>query len=120
MAAAVRTHGMSGSPEYKSWVAMKQRCLNPKDASWKNYGGRGIKVYGLWMLFKNFIVDVGLRPSPEYSLDRYPNNDGNYEPGNVRWATRQQQIDNQRKHVALSNYSTEDILAELAKRGERP
>jgi hypothetical protein len=111
---------MSGTPEHKAWIAMKQRCSNPKDGAWKNYGGRGIQVCERWISsFENFLADVGKRPSPEFSLDRFPNNDGNYEPGNVRWATKQDQIDNQRKHVALSNYTIEDILAELAKRGER-
>jgi hypothetical protein len=73
------------------------RCTNPKHPNWKNYGGRGISVCDEWRhSFKAFLAHIGPRPSSEHSLDRYPNNDGNYEPGNVRWATRSQQRRNTR------------------------
>ena len=76
---------------------MRRRCRDKNDLSYHNYGGRGIKVCARWDDFNNFLADVGPRPSRKYSLDRYPNNDGNYEPSNVRWATMSQQGFNKRK-----------------------
>lgn len=98
---AVKTHGMKGTPIYKTWDGLKQRCLNPNNKNYKGYGGRGIAVSPRWLGqegFQNFFEDVGQRPGPEYSLDRI-NNDGNYEPGNVRWATSKQQGRNRRDNV---------------------
>jgi hypothetical protein len=76
---------------------MRYRCMNPKNKDYANYGGRGITVCENWMQsFDSFIKDVGYRPSPLHSLDRI-DNDGNYEPNNVRWATAMQQANNRRK-----------------------
>ena len=87
-----RTHGMTSTPEYGIWTGMKRRCLNPRDSHWENYGGRGISICERWLnSFENFYADMGKRPSPDLSIDRYPNNDGNYEPANCRWATKSQQ-----------------------------
>jgi hypothetical protein len=91
-----RTHNGSGTVMYKTWCGMKKRCGNPNDRSYPDYGGRGIKVCERWQMFENFLADMGERPSDEHQLDRI-DNDGNYEPGNVRWATRQLQIRNRRK-----------------------
>lgn len=89
-----RTHGRSGTKEYAIWRGIKDRCLNPSNHAYRYYGGRGITVCDRWRnSFENFLADVGLKP-PGMSLDRWPNNDGNYEPGNVRWATRKQQANN--------------------------
>lgn len=75
---------------------MKQRCLDPNNPAWDEYGGRGIKIHAPWIDdFAAFIGYVGPRPDG-MSIDRYPNKDGNYEPGNVRWATDEQQIHNRR------------------------
>lgn len=75
---------------------MIKRCQNPNHHAYARYGGRGIQVCAEWRKdFAAFLRDVGHRPSPDLSLDRI-NNDGNYEPGNVRWATRQQQANNRR------------------------
>jgi hypothetical protein len=76
------------SPEYRSWGSIKARCSNPKRANWHWHGGRGIKVCARWAgSFEAFRADVGPRPSPQHVLTRI-NRDGNFEPGNCRWATR--------------------------------
>lgn len=90
-----KIHGMFGTPEYKAWAAMIQRCTNPSDNRWKTHGARGIKVCNSWFNFINFYKDMGNRPSPEYSLDRI-DNDGDYNKINCRWATKSQQQLNKR------------------------
>lgn len=93
-----RTHGEAGfnvTPEYQTWLAMRHRCRNPKVPGFKNYGGRGIVVCDRWQTFENFLSDMGRRPDSGFSLDRV-DNDGDYEPGNCRWATRLEQAANQR------------------------
>jgi hypothetical protein len=87
-------HGMTGTAEWRAYCKAKQRCNNPHDKKYPRYGGRGIRF--LFSSFQQFFSELGPRPSPEYSVDRR-DNDGNYEPGNVRWATRKQQSDNQQK-----------------------
>lgn len=92
-----QAHGHRGTPEYGAWVSMKGRCLRSSHQAFHNYGGRGITIYASWIDdFAAFFAEVGPRPSPDHSLDRI-NNDGNYEPGNVRWATRSQQMKNRRR-----------------------
>jgi hypothetical protein len=71
---------------YRTWEAMKRRCLNPKSTQWKYYGGRSIAVCERWLVFDNFLADMGERPSKKHTLDRI-NNEGNYEPGNCEWST---------------------------------
>lgn len=91
-----RTHGMSKSPEYDAWESMKRRCLVPKASNFHNYGGRGIRVCDEWIeSFDAFFDHIGPRPSPKHSLDRI-DNDGHYEPGNVRWTTMSVQLFNRR------------------------
>ena len=85
------------TPTYRCWVNMKQRCLNPRNSRFKNYGGRGIKICDRWLDFDNFYEDMGEKPEG-LSIDRI-NNNGNYEPGNCRWATPKEQVLNQRPRV---------------------
>ncbi len=85
------------------WRAMIQRCEDDKADNYARYGGRGISVCRRWRdSCESFIADMGIRPSAQYSLDRFPDNDGNYEPGNVRWATKDQQRANQRLRTRAS------------------
>lgn len=96
-----RRKGEKASPEYQSWQSMWTRCTNPNRPGWKDYGGRGITVCERWKSFDNFAQDMGERP-PDTSLDRWPDNDGNYEPGNCRWATPKEQRANQRHHETVN------------------
>lgn len=97
-----RRHGYAPmgrvKPEYVVWERMRSRCENRSDKYFHHYGGRGISVCARWQLFDNFIADMGPRPSNRHSIDRYPNNDGNYEPGNCRWATAKMQQRNKRNN----------------------
>ena len=94
------THGMTNTPTHTCWQAMLRRCRNPNHVSYPRYGGRGVRVCDRWQGehgFQNFLADVGPRPSLKHTIDRFPNKTGNYEPGNVRWATYKEQRANQRQ-----------------------
>jgi hypothetical protein len=88
------------APEFATWGAMLDRCRNPNNKNYIRYGGRGISVCERWETYVNFFADVGPRPSAGHSLDRI-DVDGNYEPGNVRWATASQQQRNKRNSVMV-------------------
>jgi hypothetical protein len=92
-----RTH----PDEYICWSGMRVRCSNSKRPDWKDYGGRGIAVCERWNSFATFCADMGPRPSRAHSLDRI-DNDGNYEPGNCRWATPKEQRHNRRDSVTYT------------------
>ena len=111
------THGCTGTQAYKAWLNMKRRCYDVNNNRYKNYGGRGISVSPRWITnFESFIAYIGEHPGKGYSIDRI-NVDGNYEPGNVRWATTKEQGNNttttiyfdylgcKKSLVALSNLS---------------
>ena len=90
-------HNLSRTAEYKAWRDMRQRCHNVKSLSYPNYGDRGIEVHTKWKhSFIAFIEHIGLKPSPEMSLDRIDNDKG-YIPGNIRWATPKTQANNKRQ-----------------------
>lgn len=90
-------HKMSKSPEYRAYRGMLNRCYRKKERNYESYGGRGIVVCDKWKeSFVEFLKDVGQRPSENHSIDRI-NNDGNYEPGNVKWSTTLEQSLNRRK-----------------------
>lgn len=104
-----KSHGMSRTPEYNSWCGMKARCGNVKDSRYSDYGGRGITIYPGWVSdFRAFLAYVGPRPSDEYSLDRIDVN-GNYVPGNVRWADKSTQTRNRRPFFVKTKESHSPI-----------
>lgn len=98
-----RTHGMKRTPEWKAWDSAKQRTTNPNHKSYHDYGGRGISMCDRWRdNFEAFYADMGPRPTLKHSLDRYPDQNGDYEPGNCRWATWTEQANNKRNNRLLT------------------
>lgn len=92
--------GINRTPEYRVWESMKQRCLNPFNRSFQDYGFRGITIYDDWIdSYEKFLAyllsSIGRRPSSDHSIDRIDNN-GDYEPGNIKWSTREEQQNNTR------------------------
>ena len=100
-----KRHGHTNpvSPTYISWMAMRQRCLNPKHASYKNYGGRGITVCERWKLFIHFLEDMGVRPKG-HSIERKDVN-GHYEPDNCCWIPDEHQSKNRRTSVGVHTFA---------------
>lgn len=105
-------HASNGlTPEYICWQGMRQRCADLEDP---RYGGAGIRVSPRWDDFNYFHEDMGPRPSPKHSLDRYPDRHGDYEPGNVRWATAKQQNRNKDNNRLVAFSGREIPVSEAA------
>jgi hypothetical protein len=122
---AITKHGEGGknqsngarSPEYQVLAGILQRCFNPNHVSFRYYGERG--VTSKWTSldqFEDFLSCVGRRPSVDHSLDRFPNKNGNYEPGNLRWATEQQQQSNKRNNVYVTYLGDTLCMREMARK----
>jgi hypothetical protein len=114
------THGLSRrngktTPTYLAWANARNRCTRPNDPSYPNYGGRGIEHR--FDSVADLVADIGERPSPELTLDRI-DNDGHYEAGNVRWATRSEQSRNQRQRRPVSEQTRAKLRASRV--GKRP
>lgn len=111
------THGKSKMSEYTVLKGIVRRCTDPSQLGFKNYGGRGITVCDEWIGdggVEKFLAHVGKRPTMKHTIDRYPNNDGNYEPGNVRWATRKEQDRNKRNNHFYTHDGVSKTLADWA------
>lgn len=111
------THHLSTHPEYMIWLTMKQRCLNPRRRDFGYYGGRGITICNRWLDdFPTFLADMGPRPSPKHSLDRFPDQDGPYNPENCRWATAREQGRNMRSNRLMTLDGSTACVTEWAHR----
>jgi hypothetical protein len=107
-------------PEHWTWVAMRTRCNCPTYKDYAYYGGRGIRVCDRWQTsFENFLADMGPRPSSRHTLDRIDNN-GNYEPGNCRWATWKEQSRNKRNSIYVEFEGERITVDELSHRTKIP
>jgi hypothetical protein len=113
-------HGLSSTPEYRAWINMKTRCYDQTTPYFDTYGGRGVQVCSKWLTsFEAFYADMGRRPSEKHSIDRI-DNDGNYEPGNCRWAIQKVQSRNQRTNKLVSVEGKRITLAEAVESAPVP
>ncbi len=100
---------------YLSWREMFVRCYRKTSSEFKNYGARGITVCDRWKTFEVFFSDMGEKPTPKHSIDRYPDNNGNYEPGNCRWATSTEQNRNRRSNRYVTAFGRTQLLTDWSK-----
>jgi hypothetical protein len=110
------THGHAignHTPTYKSWSQMFQRCHNPNNPGYRLYGAKGVKVCERWHKFENFLADMGERPIDK-TIDRFPNKAGDYELGNCRWATKEEQGQNT-SQTKLTPKLVQEIRQRIAK-----
>lgn len=108
------THGMSNTVEWQAWNSMRRRCEKPTHKMYHRYGGRGITVCERWLTFEGFYADMGKRPSKKHSLERI-DNDGNYEPANVKWATQVEQQNNKSTSLNLTWQGRTQTLTEWSR-----
>jgi hypothetical protein len=112
---AKTTHGLYGTPEYKTWAGMKRRCLNKNEKAYERYGGAGVTISQRWSdSFEAFIADMGQKPSPTHTIDRIDNKLG-YEPGNCRWVTTAEQNRNKRNNRHITFNGATKTLTEWAR-----
>lgn len=112
--ARVKTHGLTASPEYRSWCGIKERCLNSNTKYYADYGGRGITVCDRWLnSFESFYADMGPRPSRSHSIDRI-DNDGSYSPENCKWSTKSEQANNKRSTIRFEYQGRTLTVSEAA------
>lgn len=109
-------HGFGRTDEYRIWLGIKARCTNPAAKDFARYGAKGIKIAARWLDFFCFLADMGPRPTREHSIDRSPNNEGDYEPGNCRWATRAEQ---QRNKVKTRTLAIDGVTLSVADWAEK-
>jgi hypothetical protein len=111
----LRTHGATESTEFSIWKGMITRCHCATNHAYHFYGGKGVSVCDRWRTsFAAFFADMGPRPSLKHSIDRYPDKNGNYEPGNCRWATHTEQMRNMRRNRLLTHEGVTLCLSEWA------
>lgn len=108
-----------GSPEYRVWRNMRDRCLNPNDTAYPEYGGRGIRICERWSSFQAFLADMGPRPSLRHSIEREDVH-GNYEPGNCRWAIQKEQMRNTRRSRYVTYRGKIMTVSEAVERSGTP
>lgn len=112
-------HGLwrAHKSEWQCWVNIWRRCYDPRLKSFKNYGGRGIQLCARWHSFTNFLADMGSKPSGQKLTIERKNNDGNYEPGNCKWAPYRENLSN-RRNTLWFNYQGQNLtlikIAQLA------
>lgn len=111
-------HGATDTREFSIWKGIRKRCENERCAAYRHYGGRGIRMCERWSLFANFLADMGPCP-PYHSIDRI-DNDGNYEPGNCRWATQKTQVRNRQRTFTVEFYGRRMSLAEACEIAKQP
>lgn len=111
---SVVKHGMSFSPEYRTWACMKDRCNNPGASGYQSYGGAGVKVCEIWQTsFNQFLADMGYKPSPKHSIDRIDSSK-DYSPENCRWATKSTQANNRKSNINITAFEQTHTVAEWA------
>jgi len=102
--------------ERQSWESMWRRCSDKTHRGYHRYGGRGVRICKRWESFANFLADMGVKPTPQHTLDRYPNNAGNYKPGNCRWATVDEQHRNMRNNVVVEYEGQSMLLVDVVEK----
>jgi hypothetical protein len=113
-------HGMTGTPTFRAWVSMRERCRNPKNKCYHMYGGRGIVVCDRWDSFKEFLEDMGIKPSGASSVERIDNSKG-YSPDNCKWAYPTEQANNRRSNRLITyEGNTLSLSAWAREKGLKP